>query len=128
MATWAVRVTGLAELNRAFRKMSGDLDKELRQSLKDAASPVADLAESLALSRIRNMPRSPDWAGMRVGVSGKAVVYIVPRRRNRGNPGRPNLKGLLLSQAMEPAAEQKQDEVVKGVERMIDKLAGKAGF
>ena len=128
MATGAVRVTGLAELQRAFRKIDKGLSKELRDSLKKAADPVADLAQSYALGRIRNMPRSPDWADMRVGVSGKAVVYIVPRRKNRGGPGRANLKGLLLERAMDPAVMEKQDEVVGEVDKMLGRLAGQAGF
>lgn len=125
----AVRISGLRELQRAFRNISKDLTKELRKELIKAAEPVADLAESHALGRIRNMPRSPHWAGMRVGVSAaQASVYVVPRARNRGNPGRANLKGLLLTRAMDPALEQKQAEVIEGVGQMIDNLAGANGF
>jgi len=129
MASGAVRVSGLRELQRAFRRISKDLTKELRAELIEAASPVAKEAESLALTRIRNMPRSPDWAEMRVGVSAaQASVYVVPRRKNRGNPGRANLKGLLLNQAMDPALTAKQDEVLDGVDKMLGRLAGENGF
>ena len=124
----SVRISGLAELNRAFRKMSGDLDKELKAALKKAAEPVETRAEALALGRIRNMPRSPRWADMRIGVSGKATVYMVPRAKRRGGSGRPNLKSLLLDQSMDPALMEKQGEVVEEVGQMIDRLAGASGF
>ena len=123
-----VRIKGLAELNRAFRRISGDLDKELKDSLKKSAEPVATRATSLALGRISNMPRSPRWADMRIGVSGKATVYMVPRAKRRGGSGRPNLKGLLLDQSMDPAVMEKQGEIIEGVGQMIDRLAGANGF
>jgi predicted NAD-dependent protein-ADP-ribosyltransferase YbiA (DUF1768 family) len=127
MATGTVRVTGLRELNRAFKKISGDLDKEMKKSLIKAAEPVKVRAEALALGRIRNMPRSPRWADMRIGVTQKGV-YMVPFARNRGGSGRSNLKSLLLDRSMDPALEEKQNEVVEGVGEMIDYLSRSNGF
>lgn len=124
----AVRIRGLAELQRDFRKISKDLTKELRNELKEAAEPVRAAAESKALSEIRNMPRSPHWAGMRVGVAGRGMVYVVPRARRRGGSGRTNLKTLLLERAMDPALEEKRDEVLDRVDRMLGRLAGEHGF
>lgn len=123
----AVRIRGLAELQRDFRKISKDLTKELRDELKEAAEPVREAAEQKALTGIRNMPRSPHWAGMRVGVAGRGMVYVVPRARRRGGSGRANLKGLLQEQ-MDAALDEKQREVLNGVERMLDRLAGHHGF
>jgi hypothetical protein len=131
MAAGAVRVAGLRELQSDFRKISRDLNKELRAELIDAADPVKVRAESLALAKIRNMPSSPHWAGMRIGVSAaKASVFMVPQARARGRRGgaRPNLKNLLLDRAMGPALEEKQNEVVEGVGQMLDNLAGANGF
>ncbi len=125
MAT--VRVKGLSELNRDFKKMDRDLSKELRKSLKEAAEPVKDAAQELALTRIGNMPRSPDWAGQRVGATARSV-YIVPKRRRRGGSPRPNLANLLLEQAMEPALEEKSDEVAGRVDRMLGELGDDNGF
>lgn len=127
MATGAVRVSGLRELQTAFRKIGGSVNKELRDELKDAADPVKVRAQSLALTQISNMPRSPRWADMRIGVSARGV-YMVPRARRRGGSGRPNLKGLLLDQSMDPALMEKQDEIVQSVEKMFDNLAGRNGF
>jgi hypothetical protein len=128
MAAGSVQVLGLRELKRAFKRMGAELNTELRKELIKAAKPVAEEAESLALTKIRNMPTSPDWADMRIGVTAAAIVYIVPLRKNRGNPKRPNLKGLLLNRAMEPALVNKQGEVVLGVDRMLGRLAGENGF
>jgi hypothetical protein len=129
MATGAVRVRGLRELTRAFKKISKDLDKELTNELKEAAEPVRSGAEKLALGRIRNMPRSPHYAGMRVGVSkAQGAVYVVPAWRRRGGSGRANLKTLLLERAMDPALEENQGEVLDKVDRMLGRLAGHQGF
>ena len=122
-----VIVHGLPELQRAFRKISGDLDKELKAELKKAAEPVKVRAQSLAMSKISHMPRSPRWSAMRIGVTTKGV-YMVPQAKRRGGSGRPNLKGLLLSQSMDPALQEKQAEVVEGVGQMIDHLSRANGF
>ena len=123
----SVHVSGLRELQRDFRKIGGSLNKELKDELKKAADPVKVRAESLAVTKIRNMPRSPRWADMRIGVTGKGV-YMVPRARGRGGSARPNLKGLLLDRSMDPALMEKQDEIVEGVGKMFDHLAGVNGF
>ena len=126
-----VRVEGLRELTRAFGKISTDLRDEVRDELLDAVEPVKERAEQLALSRIRNMPESPQYAEMRTGVSkARGVVFMVPawRTRRRPNRRRPNLGELLLERAMDPALDEKEDEIVRGVERTLDHLARENGF
>lgn len=126
-----VRVEGLRELTRAFGKISKDLSDEVRDELLDAVEPVKERAEQLALSRIRNMPESPQYAEMRTGVSkARGVVFMVPawRTRRRPNRRRPNLGELLLERAMDPALDEKEDEIVRGVERTLDHLARENGF
>lgn len=128
MATGAVHVRGLKELTRDFKRISKDLDTKLVSELKEASEPVRKGAEDLSLTRIRNMPRSPDWATMRVGVSrAKGLVYIVPAHRRGRGSSRPNLSGLLLEQ-METAVEQNEDEVVRRVDGMIERLGNRNGF
>jgi hypothetical protein len=131
MATGAVRVRGLKELTRDFKKISKDLSKELRKELVEAAEPVKQSAQSLALGKIRNMPRSPHWAGMRVGVSqAQGVVYMVPAARSRRMRGRsrPNLANLLLERAMEPALVENELLIVERVDFMLGRLAHEHGF
>jgi len=127
MAAGAVRIRGLKELQRDFRKMSKDLAKEVREELKTAGEPVAERAQELALSEIRNMPRSPDWAGMRVRATARSV-YVVPQRRRRGGSGRSNLADLMMDRAMDPALDQRQDEVVEALDKMLGRMAGENGF
>lgn len=125
----AIRVVGLRELSRDFKRMSKDLSDELVGELKEAAQVVADDAEQLALTRIGNMPRSPRWAGMRIGVSrAQGLVYVVPAARSRRKFKRPNLGQLLLAEAMDPAVEKNQQKVVERLEEMLDRLANSNGF
>ena len=129
MAGTAVHVKGLKELTRDFKRMSKDLDRGLTKELKKAAEPAAARAEELALGRIRNMPGSPDWAVMRIGVSrAKGVVFMVPAARSGRRRSRPNLGALLLSEAMEPAVEQTSAEVVEALGDFIDNIADRNGF
>jgi hypothetical protein len=126
-----VRVNGLKELTRAFGAISQDLSDEVRDELLDAVAPVKDRAEQLALSRISNMPRSPEYAEMRTGVSkARGVVYMVPAWRTTRRPGRKrkDFAELLLSRAMDPAVDEQEPEIIRGLERALDRLAGEHGF
>jgi len=127
----ALRVNGLRELTRAFGALSKELSDEVRDELLHAVEPVKERAEQLALSRIRNMPQSPDWADMRTGVSkARGVVFMVPAHRSRGKPSQKRRKfaNLLLDRAMEPALAENTEEIIRGVERTLDHLAGEHGF
>lgn len=123
----AVKVSGYSELIRSFRKISKSISKELRAELRKTAEPVKVTAQQLALGDIRNMPRSPRWAGMRIGVTAKGVYLVPASRRGRGS-GRANLKGLLLEQAMDPAVERESPAIMDGVGQMFDNLTRASGF
>lgn len=124
-ATTGVKVRGLRELNRAFKNVDRDLRKELRDELKDVAEPVRSSAETLAGQSIRNI--GPVWERMRVGVTTK-VVYVAPRAKRHGGSPRPNLAGLLIDRAMQPALDQHEGDVVNRLERMLDRIGNKNGF
>ena len=129
MATGAIRVRGLKELTRDFKKISKDLSKEITKELKDAAEPVRTGAEQLALGQIRNMSATPRWAAMRIGVStAQGRVYMVPQARRAGGSGRTNLKGLLLDRAMDPALEQHADEVKDNINDVLGHVFDNNGF
>ena len=127
-STGTVRVVGLRELQRDFKRISKDLDRGLTAELKQAAEPVATLARQLALGEIRNI--TYHWADTRVGVSrARGQVYVVPRARRRANGSpRPNLKGLLLGEAYDPALARKQGEVLRKLEDFVDRVADNNGF
>jgi hypothetical protein len=124
-----VNVRGLGELQRDFRKMSKDLDKDLVKQLKEAADPVKVEAKSLALTEIRNMVYSPRWAGMRIGVTGaRDLVYMVPSAKGRGGRSRSNLSGLLFDKAMEPALERHEEDVIERIDQYLGNLGDEYGF
>lgn len=126
-----VRVEGLRELSRAFKRISKDLSDDLVKELKAAGDDVKEDAESFALGRIRNMPQSPRWSGMRIGVArAQGLVYMVPLARSRRRPGggRSNLGDLLMDRAMDPALEKNAAGVVRKVDDLLDRLAGVNGF
>jgi hypothetical protein len=127
MATGAVRVRGLRELQRDFKKMEGSLSKELKSALKEVAEPVKETAQELAMTRIRNMTHSPDWAEMRIGVTARSV-YIAPQRRRRGGSGRPNFSSLMLDRAMDPALEQNADKVRDNINDLLGSIFDDNGF
>ena len=116
-----IAVEGLRDLQRAFKLADVTVSKELRKTLRLVAAPVALDAERLAVDTI---PRIGfPWSRMRVGVT-QSSVYIAPRERGRASRNnralrRPNLKGLLLDRAMEPALAQDTSLVVAGVEEML---------
>lgn len=127
MAAGEVRVEGLRDLNRAFARLGASVKKEMVGELAAAAEPVRAAAARLANQGIRNMPLSPRWSEMKVGVT-QSLVYVAPKaRRRRGTP-RPNLAPLLMDKAMQPALDDNQAEVVARLELMIDRLGGETGF
>jgi alkanesulfonate monooxygenase SsuD/methylene tetrahydromethanopterin reductase-like flavin-dependent oxidoreductase (luciferase family) len=123
----AVHVVGLRELQAAFAKAERDSRLYLRAALREVAAPVQREAESLAESQIRRMPRSPAWAGMRIGVTRK-LVYVAPKKRGvkaKGGTGRsrPNLADLLKERAMEPALDRHEGDLVGRVDAALDRVA-----
>ncbi len=103
-----VIVTGLDQIQRDLAKSGPAVSTTMRAGLRDSAEPVAKIAEGLSLSRIRRMPRSPQWAETRIGVT-RHAVYIVPKQRgvrtgHADDPRRrPNLVGLMMGRSFEPA-------------------------
>jgi hypothetical protein len=121
MPAEVVAVKGLRELNRAFARADKTLKREKNDALRRAAEPVRLDAESLAVANIRNI--GIPWSRMRVGVTQK-VVYVAPRERgvrSRGNARRrrPNLAGLLMGEAMEPALEHNRERVMESLDDML---------
>lgn len=120
MPTAGVRVSGLRELQRACRASEREVRLGVRSRLREAAEPVRAAAEQLAVGNIRNIGAA--WSRMRTGVTASAV-YVAPAARRRGGSARPNLGGLLMREAMEPALEQRRGEVEHAVEKAIDDIA-----
>lgn len=120
MSLGAVHIKGLAELNRAFARLGPETKYTLREALSRAADPVARDAASLAMADIDNMTQH--WARMRVGTTIE-LVYVVPASRRRNGSPRPNLAGLLMDRAMEPALDRNEEEIMVAAESAIEIVA-----
>lgn len=127
MAARTVRVKGLRDLQRDFRRLSKDLSKEVRDGLREAADPVRQEATRRFTADITDAFSSVESAvGYRVVVRQRGVAVEQSKRRTTGL--RPDFGRLQMRKALEPALDSKQDQVVKGVEKVLDKLAGDNGF
>lgn len=125
--TDVVRVEGLSELNRALRRADKDVRKGIRRELGSVAQPIAADAQALALSEIRGMQQSRSWAGMRIGLT-SSLLYVAPRKRGVRGFGnrsrrRPNLAGLLMGRAMQPALNRNANKVEREFNDMLDRVA-----
>lgn len=115
-----VQVKGLAELNRAMARAPKTLKREYRAGQRRLGEPVRATAESRALAEIGRMPRSPAWGRMRTGLTTR-LVYVAPRKRGskRGPQKRPNLAGLLMDRAMQPALDQHEADIARQFEGFL---------
>lgn len=74
------------------------------------------------------MPRSPEWAATRIGVT-RHAVYIVPKERGvkARNPfelrRRPNLVELMMGRSFEPALEANIPIVEATVKKFLEGVA-----
>ena len=119
-----VVVRGLREFVAACDHADKRIRREVRGELRSVAEPVRHDAETLARSTIPRI--GPLWPLMRVGVT-RSLVYVAPKQRgrlSRANPAlrRPNLAGLLMDRAMEPALTQNVPGIQASVERVLDQV------
>lgn len=120
-----MRLKGGAELERAFLQLRREVLAELKPALREIADVVRSDAEQRAGANIENI--GPRWQRMRVGVTAK-VVYVAPTSRRHGGSPRPNLGGLLMDQAMQPALDANQEAVVARLDALVNASAAFAGF
>ena len=108
-------------MQRDFRKMSKDLTKELRSELRE----VGDIVRDDARRRFADVD-ARSAAGYRTVVRQRGVA--VEQRLRRTTGAHPGYGAMQMSQALSPAVDAKQDEVVDRLDGMLDKLAGRNGF
>lgn len=106
---------------RALARADKETRLGVRRELRQVAEPVQRDAELFARQRI---PRIGErWARMRVGITTK-TVYVAPSQRSRDRSRRrPNLAGLLMDRAMQPALDAHEHETVRELDRMLDRVA-----
>jgi len=120
-----MRIKGAAELERAFLQLRKEVLSELRPALREIAEVVRDDATFPAQDQIRNI--GPVWSQMRIGVTLRAV-YVAPKARRRGGSPRPNLGGLLMDRALQPALDRNVENVMHRLDEVVSLSARKAGF
>lgn len=117
----AVRIRGLRETQRAFKRMSGTLDVTLREHLKRTAEPVAREAQSIA----------SQWQGAKTSTIGPRVVQagvFVTQRARTVSGLRGDFGSLQMRKAMIPALEHHVDTVERGAEEALDVIEHIGGF
>lgn len=120
MAAATVRIRGLKEVNRAFRRLETGIDKELKDGLKKASEPTAEQARS-AISRYPGASTST----IKPYASQKgAVVRQSQRKRTGKHPG----FGALQMQHLLAALDDNQDQIMGDVEKLLDHLTREEGF
>lgn len=118
-------VEGYAQLDRAFRKVSKEVDpqasKRMRGEFKRAAEPVAATARE-KISRYQGASLQTIHP-----VAYARGVYVVQDARKvsglRGDFGL-----LQMRTGLEPALEQNKALVLREIEGALDRIAGEAGF
>lgn len=121
MPVGTVRIRGLRETQRAFRRMSGGLDKELRVALREAAWPIArDIRE-----------RERKWAGASTGTIGPRVTLAgaaVTQRAKKVDGKHPQFGKVQMLEAFLPALDDHVDDVELAAEHVLDVIEGIGGF
>lgn len=120
----AIKVDGLAQLQRAFGAADRALRNDLNDALMEAAAPVRRDAQTLTLTTISGMRKSPQWATMRTGQA-RGVVYVVPVERGTRSRANPRLKRgqrfvqMVLLKAMNPALARNRGNVIRRLDQML---------
>lgn len=120
MAAGTVRLHGLQEVNRAFNRIDRAVVSEVKDELKKVAEPIA--AESR--SRISRY-RGASTGTIKSAATMKGVVVRQSIRKRSGL--RPDF-GALQMRHMLGALFDHEDDVVNGVEDLLDWLGRKEGF
>jgi hypothetical protein len=113
---YTVKVEGLKQLDRALKQTDKEAAKGLRKELREAAKVVAMDARQKFM-----------------GVDGRSAMGIRPRvrsglvavaeqSRKRTTGKRPDYGALQMRSALMPALRENQDEVIRRVDDMLERL------
>ena len=128
----AVQVRGLAELQRTFKRIGGDLPKNTRKALKEIAEPVRAKAQGNVQHKTgRHGGDGP--IKVKISATQKAVsVYAnAPHSRIQDEGGRVG-HGAIITRAsasryMTKAVQQSKGDVEKALEGLGDTIANQYG-
>lgn len=126
MASAAVRVQGLADLQRAFRVANKEVARDVRTAIEQAGEPIRQQAQLLVRTEVSGMARSQiPWWTIRTGVERNTIGYIVPAQRGgrgRSRRSRRNLAGL-IAEREERALAANTSRVVDEFEQALEEVA-----
>lgn len=118
-------VKGYAELDRAFRKVSKEVDPQassrMRGAFKLAAEPVAATARE-KISRFEGASLTT----VHPVATARAVLVVQDARKVSGLRG--DFGNLQMRTGLEPALEENKELVMRGIEQALDRIALEAGF
>lgn len=126
----AVRTEGLTELRRAFRRISGDLDKDTREALRRIARPIRDDAQGNVQHKTgRHGQDGP--IRVKVGVTQRSVsIYAnAPHAAVQDFGGRVG-HGAIITRAsashyMTKAVREGRDTIERGMDSLGDEIGRK---
>lgn len=96
----------------------------MQDAFKDVAEPIRAGAEARAFVQIPRIGRR--WGLMRTGLT-STRVYVAPRERGKASRvnralGRPNLAGLLMDRAMQPALDANEAQVAARFDDALERI------
>ena len=111
-----VRVRGLREFQRAAKRAGPDARKHVRDALKEAVEPIRqDAIRRFSVIDQRSA------SGYTAFVTQRAAGVRQSTRKTTGR--RPDYGALQMTRALLPALQDNADEIERGVERALDKVA-----
>lgn len=113
-----VRVSGLREAQKAFKKISGELGPGVRAALREAAWPVARSIRALEAGNDDMRGASINTIGPKVTLAGAAVT----QRKTKVTGARPDFGALQMREAFIPGLEQNIGEVTAAAELALDHI------
>lgn len=116
MPPQALRVKGYRETLRAFSRAERATKKEARAALRE----VGEVVRVEAAQRFRDVD-AKTAAGYRTRVRQRGISVEQSLRRTTGT--RPDYGELQMREALIPAAEAKEAEITKGMEKALDRIA-----
>lgn len=117
MARGPVRVQGLRELDKAWRAADKELAREMRGRLKE-------IGEIVAVDARRRFDRISPKDAATMQPSARAAGVFVQQKKRKTTGKRPDYGARQMNEALQPALEAKEDEVVKAYEeKVLDEVA-----
>jgi phage host-nuclease inhibitor protein Gam len=121
MAEGSVKVKGLRELDRAFRRLDADVAKEVRAELTEVARPIAETAKA-------KLARYPGVSLETIIPKTTAKGALVVQNKRKVSGRRSDFGALQMRQGLIPARSEHTSETVRGVEHVLDWLGRREGF